>query len=380
MSEGSLISRNLALAAAAILALGIIIGGYLLGDGLRRARMADRSVTVRGLAERNVNADLATWNITFTAQGSDLASVQAEVDRDARTIAEFFRAAGFPADSVTDAGGSVHMPPMDMEGVGRMAMVADPQGAMFYVMTPTPPADNPDAQSDVFDYEKPQHMRWNELHTTDPEAAIDAQAHLMRDLLPNGMLGLALVGLIAAFMAGVAANVSAFNTVVTYDLWEPYVKSGKSDDYYLNFGRIATVAGILIGIATALIASGYNNIMDYIQLLFSFFNAPLFATFIIGMFWKRMTPWAGFWGLVAGTAGAAAAYYANKYFQELKEAKRDAARPKARRLMRIPGGAWRRLYSLRLTSSSTSRTIMSLPSGRSTSMSCMYGSLSVSGL
>jgi SSS family solute:Na+ symporter len=136
---------------------------------------------------------------------------------------------------------------------------------------------------------------------------------LMNEYLPNGMLGLALVGLIAAFMAGVAANVSAFNTVVTYDLWEPYVKSGESDNYYLNFGRIATVVGIVIGIATALIASGYNNIMDYIQLLFSFFNAPLFATFIIGMFWKRMTPWAGFWGLLAGTAGAAIAHYGNSW-------------------------------------------------------------------
>ena len=136
---------------------------------------------------------------------------------------------------------------------------------------------------------------------------------LMNEYLPNGMLGLALVGLIAAFMAGVAANVSAFNTVVTYDLWEPYVKSGQSDDYYLNFGRIATVVGIVIGIATALIASGYNNIMDYIQLLFSFFNAPLFATFIIGMFWKRMTPWAGFWGLLAGTLGAAIAHYGNDW-------------------------------------------------------------------
>ncbi len=125
---------------------------------------------------------------------------------------------------------------------------------------------------------------------------------LMNEYLPNGMLGLALAGLIAAFMAGVAANVSAFNTVVTYDLWEPYVRGGQSDDYYLRFGRIATVVGIVIGIATALIASGYNNIMDYIQLLFSFFNAPLFATFIIGMFWRRMTPWAGFCGLVAGTA------------------------------------------------------------------------------
>jgi len=132
---------------------------------------------------------------------------------------------------------------------------------------------------------------------------------LMNEYLPNGMLGLALVGLIAAFMAGVAANVSAFNTVVTYDLWEPYVKSDQSDDYSLNFGRIATVAGILIGIATALIASGYDNIMDYIQLLFSFFNAPLFATFIVGMFWKRMTPWAGFWGLLAGTLAAVIAHY-----------------------------------------------------------------------
>jgi SSS family solute:Na+ symporter len=136
---------------------------------------------------------------------------------------------------------------------------------------------------------------------------------LMNEYLPNGMLGLALAGLIAAFMAGVAANVSAFNTVVTYDLWEPYVRSGRDDDYYLRVGRIATIGGIVVGIGTALIASGYSNIMDYIQLLFSFFNAPLFATFIIGMFWKRMTPWAGFWGLVAGTAGAAVAHYGNKW-------------------------------------------------------------------
>jgi SSS family solute:Na+ symporter len=135
---------------------------------------------------------------------------------------------------------------------------------------------------------------------------------LINEYLPNGMLGIALAGLLAAFMAGVAANVSAFNTVVTYDLWEPYVKSGQSDAYYLRFGRIATVSGIVVGIGTALIASGYDNIMDYIQTLFSFFNAPLFATFIIGMYWKRMTPWAGFWGLVAGTAGAAATYYLNQ--------------------------------------------------------------------
>jgi SSS family solute:Na+ symporter len=132
---------------------------------------------------------------------------------------------------------------------------------------------------------------------------------LMNEYLPNGMLGVALAGLLAAFMAGVAANVSAFNTVVTYDLWQDYVKPDQSDEYYIRFGRLATVVGIGVGILTALIASGYQNIMDYIQLLFSFFNAPLFATFIIGMFWKRSTSAGGFWGIVAGTLGAVVAHF-----------------------------------------------------------------------
>ena len=127
---------------------------------------------------------------------------------------------------------------------------------------------------------------------------------LIHDLLPTGMLGIALTGLLAAFMAGVAANVTAFNTVVSYDLWQAYIQKDKDDAYYVRFGRLATVAGILIAILTAFIAKGYSNIMNYIQLLFSYFNAPLFATFIIAMFWKRATPWAGFWGLVAGTLGA----------------------------------------------------------------------------
>jgi hypothetical protein len=102
------VTRNVTLIAAIILAVGIVIGGYLLGDGLRRARMADRAVTVRGLAERNVTADLANWTINFSAQGTELGPVQAEIDRDARAIADFFRAAGFPADAVSDAGGSVN--------------------------------------------------------------------------------------------------------------------------------------------------------------------------------------------------------------------------------------------------------------------------------
>jgi SSS family solute:Na+ symporter len=128
---------------------------------------------------------------------------------------------------------------------------------------------------------------------------------LMNEYLPNGMLGIALTGLMASFMAGVAANVSAFNTVVTTDLVEPYFKRGQPDDWYVRFGRFATVGGIVVSIGTALIASTYSNLMNYIQALFSIFNAPLFATFIIGMFWRRMSPAAGFWGLVAGTLGAA---------------------------------------------------------------------------
>jgi SSS family solute:Na+ symporter len=135
---------------------------------------------------------------------------------------------------------------------------------------------------------------------------------LINEYLPNGMLGIALTGLMASFMAGVAANVSAFNTVVTTDLVEPYIRRGESDEWYVNFGRIATLGGIAIGIGTALIASLYDNLMNYLQALFSIFNAPLFATFIIGMFWKRMTPAAGLWGLIAGTITAAALFIGYK--------------------------------------------------------------------
>ena len=103
------------------------------------------------------------------------------------------------------------------------------------------------------------------------------------------MLGLAVTGLIAAFMAGVAANVTAFNTVVTYDLIQSYFAKDRDSSYYLRAGRFMTIGGILISVLTAFIAKGYSNIMNYIQTLFSIFNAPLFATFIIAMFWKRAT-------------------------------------------------------------------------------------------
>jgi SSS family solute:Na+ symporter len=132
----------------------------------------------------------------------------------------------------------------------------------------------------------------------------NALLYLMRDLLPNGMLGVAIAGLLASFMAGMAANISAFNTVFSYDLWQTYVKKDEEDGYYTRVGRIATVAATLIAIGTATFASHYTNIMNYLQTLFGFFNAPLFATFILGMFWKRMTPTAGWTGLVSGTLAA----------------------------------------------------------------------------
>jgi SSS family solute:Na+ symporter len=128
---------------------------------------------------------------------------------------------------------------------------------------------------------------------------------LIGQLLPNGVLGIAVTGLLAAFMAGMAANVSSFNTVMTYDLIQPYFIKDRDDQYYLRMGRIVTVVGIVIAVGTAGIASQYGNIMNYIQLLFGFFNAPLFATFIIAMYWKRATPWSGLFGLIAGTLGAA---------------------------------------------------------------------------
>ncbi|GAA3766491.1 sodium:solute symporter family protein [Micromonospora maritima] len=131
---------------------------------------------------------------------------------------------------------------------------------------------------------------------------------LMRDLLPNGVLGIAVTGLVASFMAGMAANVSGFNTVFTYDIWQAYFRRDKPDGYYVKVGRIATVVAVVVGIGTAFIAAGFSNIMNYIQALFSVFNAPLFGTFIIGMFWRRMSALAGFWSLLSGTVVAIATY------------------------------------------------------------------------
>jgi len=134
----------------------------------------------------------------------------------------------------------------------------------------------------------------------------DSLLLLMKQLLPNGLLGVAIAGLLAAFMAGMAANISAFNTVMSYDIWQTYIQKDKPDHWYTSFGRGATVAAAVLAIGTSYFASQFPNMMTYLQTLFGFFNAPLFATFILGMFWKRMTPTAGWTGLVAGTAAAVA--------------------------------------------------------------------------
>jgi solute:Na+ symporter, SSS family len=136
----------------------------------------------------------------------------------------------------------------------------------------------------------------------------DAIPALMEKWLPSGVLGVAVTGLFASFMAGVAANVSSLNTVVTYDLVQPYLKRDRSDRYYLNVGRVVTAVGVILAIGTALLASQFNNIMNYLQALFSIFNAPIFATFILGMFWKRTTGWGGFWGLIAGVTGGSVTF------------------------------------------------------------------------
>ncbi|MEU2059832.1 sodium:solute symporter family protein [Streptomyces sp. NPDC013455] len=137
----------------------------------------------------------------------------------------------------------------------------------------------------------------------------DAIPYLMQELLPNGVLGIAVTGLLAAFMAGMAANVSSFNTVFTNDIWAKYVMPGREDGYYVRFGRLITAIGVCASIGTAFLASSFSNIMSYLQTLFSFFNVPMFVVFIVGMFWKRASAASGFWGLLAGTTAAMINYF-----------------------------------------------------------------------
>jgi SSS family solute:Na+ symporter len=147
-------------------------------------------------------------------------------------------------------------------------------------------------------------------------ALLDQAGHVVLDydlsvpmmllrFFPSGMLGLGLTALMASFMSGMAGNVTAFNTVWTYDIYQSHIKKGASDEHYLWMGRAATVFGIALSIAAAYVAVSFNNILDLLQLVFAFVNAPLFATFALGMFWKRTTGHGAFIGLLAGTVAAA---------------------------------------------------------------------------
>jgi len=131
---------------------------------------------------------------------------------------------------------------------------------------------------------------------------------LMAQFYPSGMLGVGLTALMASFMSGMAGNVTAFNTVWTYDLYQGHINRHAPDSHYLWVGRVTTVVGVGLSIGTAYLASHFNNIMDFLQLVFGFVNAPLFATFLLGMFWVRATGHGAFSGLLAGTAAAAATH------------------------------------------------------------------------
>ena len=130
----------------------------------------------------------------------------------------------------------------------------------------------------------------------------------MANYFPSGLLGIGLVALLAAFMSGMAGNVTAFNTIWTYDIYRAYLNRDATDRHYLNVSRYATIWGVLLSIAAAYVVTQFESIMDYVQTLLSFYTAPLFATFLLGMFWKRATPWGGFIGMVSGVATAGILY------------------------------------------------------------------------
>jgi SSS family solute:Na+ symporter len=127
---------------------------------------------------------------------------------------------------------------------------------------------------------------------------------MLAQYFPNGMLGIGLTALMGSFMSGMAGNVTAFNTVFTYDLYQSYLNKGSTDAHLVKVGRITTIVGLLLSVACAYTARQFNNIMDMLQLVFGFVNAPLFAIFLLGMFWRRTTGHGAFFGLLIGTLTA----------------------------------------------------------------------------
>jgi solute:Na+ symporter, SSS family len=122
----------------------------------------------------------------------------------------------------------------------------------------------------------------------------------------HGLLGFGITAVLASLMSGLAGNINALTTIWTHDVYRPSLVRNRSDRHYVMVGKLSTLAAILMSILTAYLALSFNNIMDYLQLLFSLFNAPLLATFLLGMFTTWATPRAGFWGLLLGTLSSIA--------------------------------------------------------------------------
>jgi solute:Na+ symporter, SSS family len=207
---------------------------------------------------------------------------------------------------------------------GMIALVAKPNHAVFpdaqppkagaiapaELMPPCvgliPPKVKP--SKETVDGEKTVVLRYKADDDDKTKVGLDynmAIPMMLVQYFPVGLLGLGLTALMASFMSGMAGNVTAFNTVWTYDIYQSYIAPKRSDTHYLWMGRMATIFGVLVSIGAAYVAKEFDNIMDFIQLVFGFVNAPLFATFLLGMFWKRTTGHGAFFGLLAGTLASA---------------------------------------------------------------------------
>jgi SSS family solute:Na+ symporter len=162
--------------------------------------------------------------------------------------------------------------------------------------TSLPPA----VQKDVLDQkEGPQ----TDLHSYNEVLPL-----MMVRYLGPGLLGLGITALIAGFMSGMAGNVSAFSTVWTYDLYKPLINKKATDSHYVMVGRLSIVIGVLVSIGAGYLVQKSHGIMDYVQALFSIFIAPLLATILLGMFWKRASRIAGFVGLLFGIVFSASLF------------------------------------------------------------------------
>jgi len=150
---------------------------------------------------------------------------------------------------------------------------------------------------------------------SEPEA-LATGAHSYNEVLPlmlarycgPGLLGLGVTALIAGFMSGMAGNVSAFATVWTYDIYRPLIRQSASDAHYVRMGRWCTILSVFVSIATAYLVMHFSSIIVYAQVVFVIFVVPMFGTVVLGMLWKRTTPAAGFWGLLAGMLASLALF------------------------------------------------------------------------